>query len=262
MDSWPYIPVDNSVDAPPTQVGPFDTAARSFGGVRLPTGNAFVMDAVARLTCSASRFELSEVRGEEDWREVSRIGARASPGLFEAQFRERAFDSATFLVRRNGLPVATACASLSGPDYHRLLLADTVFRADVARQLGHRPRYVEMGLPAVVSLPHAHARFAHLCLLKAAMMFGLVNEAAWLFTAVHEDEIGFHGRMLGMEILSGPEEVPVMSRHHVLMGFDLRNVPSLERRLPLFAMTPEVVEDFRQTGQIPALFEAVGSPAI
>lgn len=227
-------------------------------------GTPTVMDAFARLSCGGSRFELSEVRGEDDWREVRRIRERSvqwmTPGLAAPSSPGLAGEpeSAAFLVRRNGVAVATAGAVLSGPQVRRGLLSDTVFQADIARQLGARPSYVEMESPAVDSLPHAQARYAQLCLVKAAIVYGVVHGADWLFTAVNEDEIGFHGRMLGMEILSGPEDLPALSRQHVLMGLNLRNqVRELERRLPLFAVTPDVVEGFRQTGHIPTALEAV-----
>jgi len=98
--------------------------------------------------------------------------------------------------------------------------------------------------------PIATTRTTYFHLLKAHMLQCLLVDADGLVMAVREPEIGFHCRMLNMEILSGPEPYPDEERR-VLMGLDIRrHAQALSKRLPIIAIAGNDPGVFMSTGRV------------
>ena len=94
-------------------------------------------------------------------------------------------------------------------------------------------------------------RVPFLHLLKAHILQCETQNADWLVAAVRESEIGFHRRMLGMEILSGPETWPGMAMPRVLMGLQYREQePRLVKRFPMLAVTLADEAEYAATGAV------------
>lgn len=218
------------------------------------------MNATASLASSVTTFHLSRVEGSADWGAVLalRYHALFQRGDIAENAAQRhgdehdlALHAITFLLRRNGLPAGTTRTLLSAAHRRWPVPADAVFRREIHAALGADATYVEMGLTAVGPAPQDDPRMALFHLFKAALVHAQLENADWIVTAVRENQIGFHGRMFSMQILSGPETMPGLAHPRVLMGLDVREqLRILEKRIPSLIVTPAELETFASSGVI------------
>lgn len=216
------------------------------------------MNATATLAASITHFQLSRVASGADWDHV--LGLRYRALLQRGDIAENAtqrygdehdlaLHAMTFLLRRNGHPAGTTRTMLSANHRRWPVPATAVFQREIDEALGPDATFIEMGLTAVGPAPQDDPRTALFHLFKAAVVHGLLENADWVITAVRENQIGFHGRMFNMQILSGPELLPGLAQPRVLMGLDFRDqMRILEKRIPTLAVTPADLDEFAATG--------------
>lgn len=190
-------------------------------------------------------FSLRRAATADDWAQVAEVRVRTGhPGIEPA---DHAPGAVTFLLERRAVPIATSRTSLSSPDDPDALPAQRAFARELEAAYGPGARLVEASRTADLS----GSRTTYFHLLKAHMLQCLLVDADGLVMAVREPEIGFHCRMLNMEILSGPEPYPDEERR-VLMGLDIRrHAQALSKRLPVLAITGNDPGVFLATGRVP-----------
>lgn len=218
------------------------------------------MNAATTPLQTSSTFTLSRVTSRADWDSVGalRYDALLRRGDIAENPTQRHGDrhdfdlhAMTFLLRRNGLPTGTTRTLVSAPQRRWPTPATEVFAREIETALGRDATFVEMGLTSVPAASQDDPRTALFHLFKAAVVHGLLGDADWMVTAVRENQIGFHGRMFNMQILSGPEAIPGFALPRVLMGLDFPvQMRVLEKRIPTLAVTPSALEEFEATGCI------------
>jgi hypothetical protein len=195
----------------------------------------------------------------EDWSRVRalRCHALASHGDIEgcddraaADTHDFTLNGSTFLLTRHGRAVGSTRSTLGESNRRCSLPAMDVYPREVESAIGLECTVVEASL-MVVDPTAGDPRVPFLHLLKAHMLQCASEDADWLVAAVRESEIGFHRRMLGMEILSGPEAWPGMAMPRVLMGLQYREQEArLVKRFPMLAVTPADKAEYAATGVV------------
>lgn len=190
-------------------------------------------------------FSMRRAATADDWAQVAEVRVRSGyPGVEPA---DHAPGAVTFLLERRGAPIATTRTSIAAPGEPEALPAHRAYAAALAAAFGTTARLVEASRTADLS----GSRNTLFHLLKAHMLQCLLVDADGLVMAVREPEIGFHCRMLNMEILSGPEPYPG-EEQRVLMGLDVRrHAQALSKRLPVLAIAGGDPEVFLATGRVP-----------
>ncbi|QJR10667.1 hypothetical protein DSM104443_01734 [Usitatibacter rugosus] len=217
----------------------------------------------------ASSFSLNCVAAADDWDAVRAVRyvsllergdiADDSPPRFGDAHDDRPY-AMTLLLRRNGRPAATARVMESTPPRHSPLPAAGAFAHEIEAALGIDASFVEMDMTHVGPGCGDEARTARFHLFKGVLAQASLRRSKWVLTAVCEDQIGFHGRLFGMQILSGPEAVAGLALPRVLMGLDLQEQrPILERRIPGLATHRAALEAFVATGHL-SLDDPMGMP--
>lgn len=190
-------------------------------------------------------FSLRRAATPGDWARVADVRVRTGqPGDEPADHGGAAV---TFLLERREAPIATTRTTHAASGEHAALPAHAAFARELAAAFGPHANLVEAS--RVADLSGSRNTLFHL--FKAHMLRCLLVDADGLVMAVREPEIGFHTRMLNMEILSGPEPYPGEERR-VLMGLDVRrHAAALSKRLPVLAIAGGDPEAFVATGRVP-----------
>ena len=203
---------------------------------------------------------MHRVASREDWMRVRalRYEALASRGDI-APGEERChgdahdigLNSCTFLLTRNGRAVGSTRSSVSAPNRRWALPSMEVFNREIQSAIGLESKVVEASLTVVDPATSLERRMVLLHLLKAHILHCGAECADWFITTVRDTEIGFHRRMLDMEILSGAESCPGMAQPRVLMGLQYRErATSLFKRLPVLAVTLAEEAEFASGGVV------------
>jgi hypothetical protein len=196
------------------------------------------------VTQRLAAFELRRVEAKEDWREVHLLRQRAMgsrgnlAGTIDAL--GDAFDcapnSATFLLTLNGRTAGSTRTSVSSPSQRWPIPALETFRRAMEIAIGRDSTVVEASLNVIDPTLPGDSRDALFHLMRAPMRRCALEGADWLIVAVPESQIGFHRRMLNMQILSGAEYCPQLALPRVLMGLDYRSEATvLYQRIPALA---------------------------
>ena len=203
---------------------------------------------------------MNRVASGADWDQVLALRYRAllqrgdigeHPSERFGEEHDVALHAMTFLLRRNGQPAGTTRTMLSATNRRWPVPATTVFQREIEAALGRDATFIEIGLTAVGPAPHDDPRTALFHLFKGAVIHGMLENVDWVLTAVRENQIGFHGRMFNMQILSGPEQLPGLALPRVLMGLDFRDhMRILEKRIPSLAVRDADLEEFLASGQV------------
>jgi hypothetical protein len=197
------------------------------------------------VTMPLAAFALRRVESREDWREVRalREGAQRSGGdladsidaLPDDGF-DAALNSTTYLLTLHGRPVGTTRTSVSSASRRWPLPAIETFRKALEAAIGWEATIVEASLCVTEPTLPGDSRDALFHLMRAPMRRCAMEDADWLIVAVPASQIGFHRRMLNMEILSGCERCPRLARPRVLMGLEYRRQAAvLYARIPALA---------------------------
>ncbi len=217
------------------------------------------------------RYEMRRVACPEDWDSVHAIRFAALSSRGDAGFgtpqacgdaHDRAPNTSTFLLLRNGRPVGCTRSSVTGARRPAPLPAMDVFGPQMGTALGPDATVVEASF-MLVDPRAADPTAALFHLFKAPMLACAIANADWLVAAVRDVRMGFYRRMLNMEILSGAETLPGLAAPRVLMGLRFRQQALLlARRIPLLAMTGEDERRFEASGEVSfgAPRSAAGAP--
>jgi hypothetical protein len=203
---------------------------------------------------------MHRVISREDWARVRalRFEALTRAGDIDAG-RDRgytdghdlALNTSTFLLARNGRAIGSCRASVSAPNRRGALPAMEPFTLQLQSAIGLEATVVEASLVVVDPATSIDRRVVVLHLLKSAMLECATRNADWLVTAVRENDIGFHRRMLDMEILSGAEACPGMLQPRVLMGLPYREKAAIVfKRTPVLGVSPADESEYAATGSV------------
>jgi hypothetical protein len=205
-------------------------------------------------------FELRRVSSRDDWRRVkglryealrSRDEIRDDPQCAYGDEHDLAPNAMTFLLTRNGRPVASTRSSVSSARRQWRLPAMEAFGREIEAGIGLDCKIVEASLVTVDPVATADPKTLLFHLLKAHMLHCAAEDADWLLVAVRDSQIGFHRRMFNMEILSGAETYPGMASSRVLMGLEYRrHAPLLMKRIPVLAIGDEDEREFAANGNV------------
>ena len=190
---------------------------------------------------------MHRVASRDDWSLVRalRYEALASRGDVArgdersyADPHDLALNTSTFLLTRNGRAIGSTRVSAISPNRRWTLPAMDSFAREVQASVGLECKVVEASLTVIDPATSADPRIVLFHLLKAHMLACATENADWLLAAVRDTEIGFHRRMLNMEILSGAESCPGMATPRVLMGLQYpEHAALLFKRIPLLEVT-------------------------
>jgi hypothetical protein len=197
------------------------------------------------VTQRVAAFDLRRVETNEDWREVRMLRQRAlgsrgdlagSTDAFPGDAFDSALNSTTFLLTLNGRTAGSTRTSVSSATQRGPLPAIDAFRRPIEMTVGWESTIVEASLNVIDPMLPGDSRDALFHLMRAPMRCCALEDADWLIVAVPESQIGFHRRMLNMQILSGSEYCPRLALPRVLMGLDYRSeAPVLYQRIPALA---------------------------
>jgi hypothetical protein len=204
-------------------------------------------------------FEMRRVATPEDWSEVKalRFDALRERGEIaeneDASYgddHDAAFNTATFLLSRNGRSIGATRSSVSCAKRRWPLPAGHAYASAIA-ELGADATLVEASLTVVDPAAPTDPKTALFHLFKAHMLQCASENADWLIIAVRDSQIGFYRRMFNMEILSGAERYAGLAAPRVLMGLEYRaQSPLLFKRMPMLAVTDREEREFVASGLI------------
>jgi hypothetical protein len=202
---------------------------------------------------------MHRVVNREDWARVRALRNDAAPDQgtmgssrgSHADAHDFASNASTFLLLSHGRAIGSTRTSVGAASRRSSLPAAGTFPREMRECFGPLETLVEASLTVADPAAGLDRRAIRLHLLKASIVACAAERADWLVCAVREREIGFHRRMLDMEILSGAEHASAIDEAHVLMGLRYREQhPVLFRRFPLLAVSLRDHEEYAATGRI------------
>ncbi len=205
-------------------------------------------------------FTLRPASTREDWLVVHALrlaallghgdlGAHSGAGYADAH--DTAANAVTYLLARDGRPVASTRSSARSASRPWLLPAMQTFDAPMRAAIGADATVIEASLTVIEPSARVDGNVALFHLFKAHMLACAVRRADWLVSAVREAQIGYYRRMFNMEILSGAESVAGVALPRVLMGLRYREQSALLfKRFPVLAVSEADERRFAATGEI------------
>jgi hypothetical protein len=217
-----------------------------------------IVGTAARTLQAIPGSSMHRVVNREDWARVRALrndavpehAAMASSRGSHADAHDFASNACTFLLLSHGRAIGSTRTSVSAAARRASLPAAATFHREM-QCFGSQETLVEASLTVVDPAARLERRAILVHLLKASIVACAAERADWLICAVCEHEIGFHRRMLDMEILSGAERASAIDEAHVLMGLRYREQSALLfSRFPVLAVSDRDHQEYAATGRI------------